>query len=124
MNKHKVKECTYLLTNAVANLANVLQMKREHDACVNILHNIHCGCFSLSYILVYLLASVLSAYFLAFLLTVHIRPAFYGNVNTNSSQSVQTSYDHFKCLANNQKGLGSVCFPSEFYMLIFVTPQN
>ena len=27
------------------------------------------------------------------------------NVNTNASESLQTSYDHYKCLANNKNGL-------------------
>ena len=55
-----------------------------------------------------------------FVLIVHIRPAFYGNVNTNASESLKTSYDHYKCLANNKNDLRLVtkmlriCFPSEF----------
>ena len=36
--------------NVVANLMNVLRMKRENDALVAYLHNIHCMCFSLSLI--------------------------------------------------------------------------
>ena len=54
-----------------------------------------------------------------FVLIVHIRPAFYGNVNKNASESLQTSYDHYKCLANNKNGLRLVtnmlriCFPYE-----------
>ena len=60
-------------------------------------------------------------------LIVHIRPAFYGNVNMNASESLQMAYDHYKCIANNKNGLRlvtnmlrmvtnmlQICFPSEF----------
>ena len=40
-----------------------------------------------------------------FVRIVHTRPAFNGNVNTNASESLQTSYEHYKCLANNKNGL-------------------
>ena len=36
------------LANAVANLTNVLRMKREHKAWITNLDDTHCGCFSLS----------------------------------------------------------------------------
>ena len=38
------------VANAVANLKNVLRMKREDNAKVINLHNTLCGCFSLHYI--------------------------------------------------------------------------
>ena len=45
-------------------------------------------------------------------LIVHISPTFCGNVKTNASESLQTSYghlhtsyDHYKCLAINKNGL-------------------
>ena len=47
----------------------------------------------------------MSLFSIKFVLIVHIRPAFYGNVNTNASESLQMSYDHYKCLANNKNGL-------------------
>ena len=69
----------------------------------------------------------MSLFSIKFVLIVHIGPAFYGNVNTNASESLQMSYDHYKCLANNKNGLRLVtnmlrtvrnmlriCFPSEF----------
>ena len=62
-----------------------------------------------------------------FRLIVHICPAFCGNVNTNASESLQTScdhlqtsYDHYKCLAINKNGLRlfanmlQICFCYEF----------
>ena len=112
------------LTNAVVNLTIVLRMKRENDAWVSNLHNTHCM-FSLCLISVSLCP--ISLFSIKFVLFVHIRPAFYGNVNTNSSESLQMSYDHCKCLANNKNGLrlvtnrvrmvtnmSRICFPSEF----------
>ena len=114
-----------MLANTVANLTNVLRMKREYDTWVTNLHNTHCGRLSL----LYLPASVQSAYFPSNLyLLSTFRPAFYGNANTNASESLQTSYDHYKCLTNNKNGLRLVtnilrtvinmfriCFPSEFW---------
>ena len=47
----------------------------------------------------------ISLFSFKFVLIVHIRPAFYRNVNTNASGSLQTSYDYYKCLANNKNGL-------------------
>ena len=88
-----------MLTNAVANLTNVLRMKRENVAWVTDLHNTHCMCFSFSDSL-----CPMSLFSIKFVLIVHIRPAFYGNVNTNDSESLQMSYDHYKCLANNKDG--------------------
>ena len=38
-------------------------------------------------------------------LIVHIRPEFYENVNTSASETLQTSYDHYKCLANDKNDL-------------------
>ena len=54
----------------------------------------------------------ISLFSFKFGLIVHIRLAFYGNVNTNASESLQTSSDHlqtsndhYKCLAINKTGL-------------------
>ena len=75
-------KCLRMLANAVANFANVLCMKQEHKTWVTNLHNTHCVCFSLSYI-----CETLSSLFsLKFVLI----SAFFGNVNTNSSKSLQT----------------------------------
>ena len=62
-----------------------------------------------------------------FVIFVHICPAFYGNVNTNASEYLQMSYNHYKCLAYNKSGLLlvtnmlrmvtnmlQISFPSEF----------
>ena len=105
-----------MLTNVVANQTNVLRMKPENDALVANLH-IHCTCFSLSYICQPLSKEFIS---IKFVLFVHICPAFYGNVNTNASEYLQMSYNHYKCRDNNKNGLRLVtnmlriCFPSEF----------
>ena len=69
----------------------------------------------------------MSLFSIKFVLFVHICPALYGNVNSNASESLQMSYNHYKCLANNKNGLRLVtnmlrmvtnmlriCFPSEF----------
>ena len=45
-----VLQMVQMLANAVANLKNVLRMKREDNAKVINLHNTLCGCFSLPYI--------------------------------------------------------------------------
>ena len=39
----------------------------------------------------------MSLFSFKFVLIIHIRPEFYENVNTNASESLQTSYDHYKC---------------------------
>ena len=70
----------------------ILRMKRKHDAWVTNLHNTHSGCFSLSYISASLCP--MSLFSFNFVLIVHIRPAFYGNVKTNASESLKTSCDH------------------------------
>ena len=44
----------------------------------------------------------ISLFSFKFILIVHIHPEFYENVNTNASESLQTSYDHYKYLANNK----------------------
>ena len=92
-----------MLDNAIVNLTNVLRVKREHGAYVTNLHNTHCGYFSLSYSL-----CPMSLFSFKFVLIVHIRPEFYANLNTNASESIQTSYDRYKCLANNKNGLRMV----------------
>ena len=47
----------------------------------------------------------MSLCFIKFVLIIHMRPSFYGNVITNASESLQMSYDYYKCLANNKNGL-------------------
>ena len=91
-----------MLTNVVENLTNVLLMERENDAWVTNLHNIHCMCFSLSYICQPLPNEFI---FHQICTLCHICPTFYRNVNTNASESLQMSYNHYKCLANNKNGL-------------------
>ena len=46
---YKCYKCLRLLANVVANLTNVLGMKRDCKTWVSDLHNTHCGYFSLSY---------------------------------------------------------------------------
>ena len=81
----------------------------------------------------------MSLFSLKCVLIVHIRFEFYENVNTNASESLQTSYDHYKCLSINKNDLQLVtnmlrmvtnmlriCFLANFrsMFLIFVKPQN
>ena len=40
----------------------------------------------------------ISLFTFKFVLIVHIRPAFYGNVNKNRSESVQMCYDHYNAM--------------------------
>ena len=47
----------------------------------------------------------MSLFSFKFVHIVHIRPEFYEKVNTNASESLQMSYDQYKCLANNKNGL-------------------
>ena len=82
--------------NAVANLANVLRMKREHGGYVTNLHNTHCGYFSLSYI-----CQPLSNELMFLQICTYCPYSSY----TNASESLHTSYDYYKCLANNKNGL-------------------
>ena len=86
-----------MLAKAVANLTNVLRMKREHETWVTKLHNV-------SLCLISDRPCPISVFSFKVVLIVHIRPAFYGNVNTNASESLQTFYDHYKCLAINKNG--------------------
>ena len=93
-----------MLMNVVANLMNVLRMKQENDAWVANLHNIHvhCMCFSLSYI-----CQPLSNEFI-FHKICTLCPylsCILRNVNTNASESLQISYNHYKCIAYNKSGL-------------------
>ena len=89
--------------NAVANLTNVMRMKRENDTWVTNLHKFCIACVSLCLISASLCP--MSLFSIKFVHIVNIRPASDGNVNTNPSDSFQMSYDHYKCLANNTNGL-------------------
>ena len=101
-------------------LANVLRMKRLHNAWVTNLHYTHC---TLRVFLLYLPVSI------KFVLIVHIHPAFYGNVHT----MLENLYKHLKTTTNALPTIRIACnwlqicckyahFRSIF--LIFVTPQN
>ena len=39
------------------------------------------------------------------ILIVRILSLYYENINTNASEALQTSYDHYKCVAVDQNGL-------------------
>ena len=92
-----------MLTDAVANVTNVLRMKRENDAWVTNLHNrLHIA--GVSFCLISASLCPMNLFSNKFEPIVHICPAFYGNDNTNASESLQMSYDHYKCLANNKNG--------------------
>ena len=58
----------------------------------------YCRCFSFSYICQHLLNQLI---LIQILLIVRIPPLFY----TNASESLQTSYDHYKCIVINKNGL-------------------
>ena len=91
-----------MLVNAVANFTNVLRMKREHSAYVTnfIMHIV-----GISLCLISASRCPMSLFSFKHVLIVHIRHEFYENVNTNASTSLQTSYDHYKCIANNKNDL-------------------
>ena len=98
---YKWYKCLGMLANGVANLTNVLRMKQEHGAYVtNLL--IHIADTSLC--LKSASLCPMSLFSFKFVIIVHIRPELYKNVNTNASESLQASYDHYKCLANNKNG--------------------
>ena len=76
---------------------------------VSNLHNTHYGCFSLSYICQALSNMLI---FLQVWTNCPHSLSFCGNVNTNTGESLQMSYDHlqtsyyhYKCLAINKNGL-------------------
>ena len=101
------KEC---LTNAVANFTNALRMKQQHDACVLYAYTV----LPVFLFFLYLPAPTQLAYPIQILLIVRIPPLFY----TNARQSLQTSYDHYKCIVINKNGLLlllknmlQICFP-------------
>ena len=90
-----------ILTNAVANLTNVLRIK--HDACVANWH-IHITGLSFCFFLFARLFPI-SLFPIILILIVRILSLYYENNNTNASESLQTSYDHYKCIAIGQNGL-------------------
>ena len=89
-----------ILTNAVANLTNVLRIKQQHDTCVAKWH-IHIT--GLSFLFATLFP--ISLFPIILILIVRILSLYYENINTNASESLQTSYDHYKCVAIGQNGL-------------------
>ena len=137
-------------------LLRVLRMKRECTTWVSNLYNIHCGCFSslmfdciitnswqavqtLMKCLISARPCPINLFSFKFGLIFHIRSEFWGNVNTNVGESLQksynhlqTSYDHYKCLAINKNGLRllmnmlRICFSYEFgsMFLIFARPWD
>ena len=93
-------KCLRMLTNAVANLTNSLRMKKQHDACVAYLH-IHIATVSLCL----LFAKLCPKFSIILLLIVRILSLYFKNINTNGSESLQTSCDHYKCVAIDKNGL-------------------
>ena len=91
-----------MLMNAVANLTNALRMKLQHDAYIAYLH---IPIADVSLMLLFSILCPISLFSVYFLMIVRIRPVFFGNVNTNASESLQTSYDHYKCIAINKNGV-------------------
>ena len=116
----------------LANLTNVLRMKREHDAWVTNLHNTHCGCLSLSYICQPLsnqLIFPLSTYVLH---STEMSIRMLANLDkrltttTNALPTIRIACD---CLQLCCEWLQICCeyaFLTNFrsIFLIFVTPQN
>ena len=93
--------CKYLqMLLRILKICCELIEKTMHEKLICI---IHIACVSLCLISASLCP--MSLFSIKFVLIVHIRPAFYGNVNTNASESLQMSYDHYKCLPNNKNGL-------------------
>ena len=67
-----------MLVSAVANLPNVLRMKREHGAYITNLHN---TCWGISLCLISASLCPISLFSFKFVLIVHICPEFYENVS-------------------------------------------
>ena len=100
-------KCLRMLTNPYGYRCELyereLRMKQQHDTCVAYLH-IHIAGSVL--FVFYLLGSPLSAYSpIILILVVRIISLYYENINTNASESLQTSYDHYKCVVIDQNGL-------------------
>ena len=98
-----------MLANAVANHTNVLQInvnaKHGYLICIILIAGV-------SLCLISARPCPISLFSFKFGRIFHIFPAFCGNVNMNSGESLQTSYDHlqtsygnYKCLAINRNGL-------------------
>ena len=96
--------CLRMLTKAVANLTNALRMKRQHDACVAYLH-IHIAAVSLC--LLFARLCPISYFPIILLLIVRILSLYFENINTNGSETLQTSCDHYKCVAIDLKWLAT-----------------
>ena len=89
--------------NAVANLTNVLRIKQQqHDTC---LANRHIHIAGLSFCFLFTRLFPISLFPIILILIVHILSLYYENIKTNASESLQSSYDHYKCVAIDQNGL-------------------
>ena len=120
---YKWYKCLRMLANCVANETRT----QKHGYIICIIHIV-----GVPLCLISARPCRISLFSLKFILIIHIRSAFYRNVNTNTSKSLQTSYDHYKCLAINKNGLRLltnmlwICFSSTFMtmFLIFARPQE
>ena len=71
-------------------------MKQQHDACVAYLH-IHID--GLSFCFLFARLYPISLFPIILILIVRIISLNYENINMNASKSLQTSHDHYKCVA-------------------------
>ena len=101
---YKWYKCLRMLANAIGNLTKVLRMKREPNTWVSNLQNKYK--LRVFLFVLYLPAPVQSlSDFPSNLYSLSTFVLLYRNVNTNTSESLQMSYNHYKCLANNKNGL-------------------
>ena len=96
-----LKNAKRILTNAVVNLTNVLRLKQQHDTCVYL----HIHIVGLSFCFLFARLCPISFFPIILILIVRILSLYNENINTNASEALQTSYDHYECVAIDQNGL-------------------
>ena len=109
-----LEECLKFLANLFCDYYKCLRMLRNPYECRcesyervaneittrrmrSLFAHTHCRCFSLPFIC--------NLFPIIMLLIVRILSLYYENINTNASESLQTSYDHNKCVAIDKNGL-------------------
>ena len=76
-------------------------MKQQHDTCAYL--HIHIAGLSFFFLFARLCRN--SLFSIILILSVRILSLYYENINTNASETLQTSYDQYKCVAIDQNGL-------------------
>ena len=101
-------KCLRMLTNpyecCCESYDRELRIKQQHDTCVAYLH-IHIAGLSFFFFFFFARLFPISLFSIVLILIVRILSLYYENINTNASESLQTSYDHYKCVAIDQNDL-------------------